>query len=343
MFEDSDISPKLITGTLFVFLTLVLTIFILSLELWETKRKFSLAENAMEYIESSTVYEDIPYTESSVQEEAPKVETSITVQKPSQVIQTESPDIPEEVIPEESTDKGYDGKLDGKYGLFQSFFSHESWGTSMTRASFTNTWGEENIEVQEDASVKVSYPKGSYVPSKDPRGGAGFIYAIGEKYEELNLSYEITLAENFNFVKWGKLPWICWGDCSRWGEDASDGFSANFVWKADGYLDTSISSHNSSSSYGDTTGKKYFQMKAGNTYKLKQYIKLNTPGANNGIFVVYIDDREVYRSENEDFRNKTDIQMDSVLFSTFFSGWDTSWATPVDTSIVFNNFEINGK
>lgn len=61
-------------------------------------------------------------------------------------------------------------------------------------------------------------------------------------------------------------------------------------------------------------------MKAGNTYKLKQYIKLNTPGTNNGVLVVYIDDREIYRSENEDFRNKTDIQMDSVLFSTFFSG-----------------------
>lgn len=71
----------------------------------------------------------------------------------------------------------------------------------MTRESFTNTWGEENIEVLEDGRVQVLYPQGSYKPSVFPRGGAGFIYAIGEKYDELNLSYEITLAENFNFVK----------------------------------------------------------------------------------------------------------------------------------------------
>lgn len=336
MFKDSDISPKVVTSTLFVFLVLILIIFVLSLELWESKKQLELNNTPVEYIEIDSQYNDEAEQDTTTQQNIDIIEeqTSIKVQRP------ETPDATQGI---DTTDKWYDGKLDGKYWLFQSFFTDESWGNNMTRWSFTNTWWEENIEVLENTNVKVTYPKGSYKPSESPRWGAGFIYWMNQNFEELKLSYNITLAENFNFVKWGKLPGICWGDCSRWSEDASDGFSVHFVWKKDGYLDSVISSHSSLSLYGDQTGKQYFKMSPWGSYNLNQYIKLNTPWKKDGVIVISIDGQEVFRSENEDLRNKSDILMDSVLFSSFFSGWDSSWATPVDTSIIFSNFKIDGK
>ncbi|USN58566.1 MAG: hypothetical protein H6767_00085 [Candidatus Peribacteria bacterium] len=63
--------------------------------------------------------------------------------------------------------------------------------------------------------MKILFPKGSYKPSAEPRGGAGFIYEIQDHYEKLALSYNLRFASNFDFVKGGKLPGLCGGQCPR--------------------------------------------------------------------------------------------------------------------------------
>ncbi|MCP4523476.1 MAG: hypothetical protein GY828_04620, partial [Candidatus Gracilibacteria bacterium] len=223
--------------------------------------------------------------------------------------------------------------------IYSDFVSNPSWGAVNNSHYFSSYWGKENIIKQADGSIKVLYPKGSYKPSAKPRGGAGFIYNMQEGYEELTFSYDITFAENFNFVKGGKLPGLCGGDCPRGGTNSDNGFSVRFAWKTDGFLDT-YSVFPGSSKYGDFGNKNAFQFESGNTYTIKQKIKLNTPGEQNGLLEVYVNDKQVSQNSYMLYRNSQDITINSLFFNTFFGGSDASWATPDDTEIIFNNLKI---
>jgi len=49
----------------------------------------------------------------------------------------------------------------------------------------------------------------------------------------------------------------------------------------------------------------------------------------------------VYRNSSMIYRTSSKLKIASILFSTFFGWWDPSWATPVDTNIIFKDFEIS--
>ncbi|QFR39070.1 hypothetical protein A9Q91_02440 [Candidatus Gracilibacteria bacterium 28_42_T64] len=239
----------------------------------------------------------------------------------------------------ENPDTDYSIELKARYKKLYSLFIDRTWVVT-ARSDFTNVWGDENIEQLEKGGLKISYPKGSYKPSADPRGGAGFIYHIGDDYKKLKFSYDLEFAPNFDFVKGGKLPGLCGGDCARGGENANNGFSIRFAWKKDGYLDT-LSSIPGASKYGSYSGKKLFKFEAGKNYNISQEIILNTPGKNDGSLIVMVDGSEVYKQTDLLYRNNGAIQLDSILFSTFFGGSDISWATPVATYIKFRNFKMS--
>lgn len=63
-------------------------------------------------------------------------------------------------------------------------------------------------------ALAATYPKGSYIPSKDPRGGFSF-YALGPDTvdftaaRELTLGYSVMFPAGFQWQKGGKLPGIC--------------------------------------------------------------------------------------------------------------------------------------
>lgn len=233
-------------------------------------------------------------------------------------------------------------EFSGKYKLFQSFVLHDSWQTNMVRSAFTNTWGEENITILKSGETKVTYPKGSYKPSSSPRWWAGFIYHTGVKRSEATLSYDITLKENFDFVKGGKLPGLCSGNCFRSDATSEEWFSLNFIWKQGGELYTVSKWPNGTTTYGNEA-EKIFTLEAGKKYNIRFSIELNTPWKSDGVLKVYVNNTEIYSHNTMLLRNSENITIDALLFSTFFGGSDKSWATPVDTAITFNNFQIDGK
>ena len=63
-------------------------------------------------------------------------------------------------------------------------------------------------------SIQSHYPKGSFNPSHQPKGGIGF-YAAGPKSvdlttaKEVTLSYSVLFPKGFDFVKGGKMPGLC--------------------------------------------------------------------------------------------------------------------------------------
>jgi hypothetical protein len=58
----------------------------------------------------------------------------------------------------------------------------------------TRYWGKENLTITENNTLRVFYPKDSYIPSKGTigtRGGAGFIQKLNTTETDLYLSYEV--------------------------------------------------------------------------------------------------------------------------------------------------------
>lgn len=204
---------------------------------------------------------------------------------------------------------------------------------------YANIWGKENMKISQDG-IKVEFPKGSFSPSNGSiRGGWGFIYSpeFLKDTKHAKLSYTLTFADNFDFVKGWKLPGLCGGTCPRGGNEG-DGFSTRFMWRRDGDLEVYGYFPDGS---GQSIERGMFRFETWKKYHISQEIEINTPGKKDGIIKVYVDDELVYTNTSMLFRTSTDILPNKVLFSTFFWGADKSWATPVDTSIDFSDFSLS--
>lgn len=189
--------------------------------------------------------------------------------------------------------------------------------------------------------MKVAYPKGSNAPSNTPRGGAGFIYNFPTAYHQLSLSYTLKFEDGFDFVKGGKLPGLCGGNCSRGSNMPTEsGFSIRFVWKKNGYLDTMNFLPNTPKP-GNYTGVKMFKFESGKEYTLTMQLRLNDVGVSNGTINVLVDGKNVYTKNDVTLRVSDDVKISSLFFSTFFGGKDDSYSSTKDTSIDFRDFKIS--
>lgn len=208
-------------------------------------------------------------------------------------------------------------------------------------SQYTSIWWLENL-TQDKKTLHAFFPQWSYKPSVTPRGWAGFIYNSPELQgkKHVILSYTLWFADNFDFVKWGKLPGLCSGDCPRGGAGTDDGFSTRFMWRKDGDLEVYGYLPDKSTSMGQSIGRGMFRFETWKYYELSQEIILNTLWKEDGILRVYVDDIMVYEKTDMMYQKETQLSLDTIIFSTFFGGGDTSWATPVDTSITFKDFQI---
>jgi hypothetical protein len=91
--------------------------------------------------------------------------------------------------------------------------------------------------VIEEQVLKVNYPKGSYKPSADPKGGIGFYASPKEIFPESNfitLYYDLYFDESFDPVKGGKLPGIFIGDPgASGGRHSNNKASVRMMWRED--------------------------------------------------------------------------------------------------------------
>ena len=216
------------------------------------------------------------------------------------------------------------------------------------------SWGLTNLEIVKDPSgkfervLRVNYPQGSASPTVSrknnvPLGGGQFYANLNiSPRNSLRLSYYLRFADNFDFVKGGKLPGLFGGDGASGGNipDGIDGFSTRFMWRRNGdgeiyaYLPTSKDS-------GTSIGRGNWRFQPGIWHHLEQEIMLNSPGKANGSIKVWLDGVEVVDAEGITFRNIESLKINGIFFSTFFGGSDLSWATPKDTYIDFADFSVS--
>ncbi len=185
--------------------------------------------------------------------------------------------------------------------------------------------------------LQVFYPSGSVNPGNDPVGGADF-YASPlnlDAARSVTLEYSVLFPSGFQWVKGGKLPGLYGGHmtCSG-GDDATSCFSTRLMWREDGagelYL-VSISalypkcSHSFShqyapkdmqtkalcqtppfsycdEDYGLSIGRGSFNFTPGAWTTLRQTVTLNTPGQQDGGFLLEVDGKLAIHREDVFYR-----------------------------------------
>ncbi len=197
------------------------------------------------------------------------------------------------------------------------------------------------------ALLRVRYPAGSASQKSSrvdgtPEGGAQLYLTLGGgPVDAALLAYHVRFPADFDFVKGGKLPGLYGGTRTGGGHipDGTNGLSTRFMWRAAGagevyaYLP-------SSHVHGTSLGRGAWTFPKGRWVRLRQEVRLNTPGTADGSITVWLDDRQVLRQDGLVFRDTTDLKIDGLFFSTFFGGDDAGWSSPTEQHADFAGFTL---
>jgi polysaccharide lyase-like protein len=190
--------------------------------------------------------------------------------------------------------------------------------------------------------VQVTYPAGSSSPSSGHPGGAQASLRIAfGPVDNATLTYRIRFPAGFQWVKGGKLPGLCGGACYTGSNNGPSGFCARFMWRTAGAGEVLI---NDATTTGDGTslGRGNWSWVAdGNWHTVSERVHMNTPGVADGTIDVTVDGAHVSHDAGITFRVNNSVHIDSLMFSTFFGGHDSSWAPSSLQHIDFSSFTIS--
>jgi hypothetical protein len=246
------------------------------------------------------------------------------------------------------------------------------WNGNFTNSSWLNAWssqlgpagkhgimfGSANITQVTDVTapgggyLRIVYPAGSYAPSGSPLapiGGCqfygGLLHTNGNTPRDaLTLQYSLRFPAGFNFVNGGKLPGL-YGGVGNTGTDypnGTDGFTTRHMWRQNGAGEAYPFLPNSPTIYGSSLGRgNWYFSGDGQWHALRQDVVLNDVGSSNGLIRVWYDGAMVLEAPGLFFRTTNSLQIEGILFQTFFGGGDTSYATPVTTYADFAGFSVS--
>jgi hypothetical protein len=236
--------------------------------------------------------------------------------------------------------------------IWSSQFESENW-PQQWEIQPKQGWGAQNRQVMQQQPgifptfLRVYYPAGSASPRSHidygtPIGGTQFLATLRQPPSDaLCLGYWVKFSENFNFVKGGKLPGL-YGGSSISGQkipDGTNGFSTRLMWRRNGYGEV-YAYLPISDKDGTSIGRGSWQFQPGRWYHIEQQVLLNTPNQTNGILRMWINQQLVLVQPNLLFRTTSALQIEGILFSTFFGGQDNTWAAPEDMYADFASFQL---
>lgn len=75
-------------------------------------------------------------------------------------------------------------------------------------------------------------------------------------------------------------------------------------------------------------------------YPIITHVKLNTPGMNDGLIESYLGKELVMTKTGLRLRTVSSLKIDTLFFSTFYGGNDSSWSPRQTTSTVFDDILV---
>lgn len=216
----------------------------------------------------------------------------------------------------------------------------------------SSMYGAENLESRYDANnlpyVRVFFPAGSYDPGSMKRLGKP-IGGFGQRLPTFlrngdcaHLTYYVRFAPDFPFVKGGKLPGLAGGTGNTGGRIPTgyDGFSARLMWRSNGQGEV-YAYLPASKNWGTSLGRGSWTFKRGEWTKIEEILNLYQAGLSKDTLKILINDILVYSADNLSFRNTDTLEIDKILFETFFGGNDPSWAPTENTYIDFAEMSVS--
>lgn len=193
-----------------------------------------------------------------------------------------------------------------------------------------------------DGEMEIVFPANEFGPT---RTGLNWSANI-EPRDEYTISYEVKFAENFDFVKGGKLPGLCGGHGIA-GErpHADDKWSARIMWRRNGKVVNYVYHADQKGDFGDdfqwvSPEAKTLQFQRNQWQKIKFTVRLNSAGNKDGSITGFFNDKSSFIKTDLKFRNSTSLRIDRLCFDTFFGGRDNSWAPASEQRLFIRSLKV---
>ena len=208
---------------------------------------------------------------------------------------------------------------------------------------------------------------------KNDAGGyaGGFLFdPYFDGVEEAYLEYKVKFDANFFWATGGKLPGLGGStqgvDSESTGRGAipsggsydenGTGFSARLMWRRNRaqtdkpyfilysyFAKKANGSARKDGEAGDAI-RLYTGLEDDTWYTVRQYLKLNTPGQDDGTVIMWIDGEEVYRNTKHNMRKtgKGNLKINALIMNTYRGGsrTDPVWHSPRDEYAFFDDFKV---
>jgi hypothetical protein len=195
-------------------------------------------------------------------------------------------------------------------------------------------------------ALRIFHPKGKYGWSGATGGGTQWVVKLPMKYDELYVSFWVKFQQGFDFVKGGKLHGLFDGKfVAGQRPNGTNFWGALTMWRPYGKEVQFIYHMNQPTKWGEDLSynyggvQRYF--KPGVWHRVQYRVKMNTPGKYNGITQAWFDGVMALDRRNIRFRTTYTLRIAKFLFTNFFGGNDSTWASRKDQSIYFDDFVIS--
>ncbi|ERP39068.1 polysaccharide lyase [Chitinivibrio alkaliphilus] len=237
--------------------------------------------------------------------------------------------------------------------LFVDFNDHSPgpYTQAMAEADFPNAqWymgmeqgrGEIVQGAQEgEQALRMVYPGNTFGPHEN---GIQIKAVLSETVDTAWAVYTVRFEEGFDFVRGGKLPGLCGGDCITGGQtpDGTNGWSARIMWRSegDGVQYVYLPDHRAADfPWNYVLPQKRFEPEKWHTVVTR--IIMNTPGESDGSIYSWFDGELSLVREDLTFRDIEELAIDVFYISTFFGGSSQDWAPPYDVYAEYGSFLVS--
>jgi len=224
----------------------------------------------------------------------------------------------------------------------------KNWGIAFTSRIADATLVDGAEAVAGEKAIRVDYPKGGVGPSAT---GMQFpvdfsrISGMQAHYESLYLRYYVFFESGFDFVKGGKLPGLMGSEGSwiRSGgniPDGTNGWTMRLMWREEG--EAVIYAYLPPGKY--QRGVWGTDIPLGKTFAtgrwicIEEFVKVNTPGRNDGQLTVWIDNEQVLALTDVNYRTIDNAagKIGGIYVSTFHGGNTPDWGPAVTSHARFD-------
>ncbi|ORZ25504.1 hypothetical protein BCR42DRAFT_315217 [Absidia repens] len=213
--------------------------------------------------------------------------------------------------------------------------------------------------------MRIKYGEGSYSPSGSTdagrTGGLDFYSRPfgNQSYARALLQYDMAFDASFDWMRGGKLPGLYGGTpnngCSGGRQaDGQNCFSVRLMWRENGlgeaylYIPTDDAFCKETpgvicnKEYGTSMFRGRIKYPKEQWTRIEIFTQINDPSwERNGVLQIWQDDEPVMEMTGLQYRTTNAVAISSLMFSTFFGGGSSDYATPHDTYAYFKNIQFS--